>query len=316
MYERLNTGEVINKKDEAERYGVTTKTIQRDIDEIRLYMEEKDARNPNIVYDRSLRGYLINKDRHIWLTNEEILVITKIILESRAFPCQELNILLDKLIMQCEPAQRKHIKEVIMNERYHYTAVRHNKPLTGMFWELSNAVRRQQKIQMVYQRIPVPSPVERLIEPVGIIFSEYYFYLIAYLSRENKEFPVAYRLDRILKYEILKETFYVPYARRFEEGEFRKRVQFMQAGEIMRIRFRFWGTSLEAVLDRLPTARVLAAEDGYYVIEAEVFGKGIKMWLLSQQQYLEVISPPAFREEMKQTVTEMLDNYRASAAGP
>ena len=41
MYERLRHGEVISKKELAEFYGVTVKTIQRDIDELRAYLVEK-----------------------------------------------------------------------------------------------------------------------------------------------------------------------------------------------------------------------------------------------------------------------------------
>jgi hypothetical protein len=35
------------------------------------------------------------------------------------------------------------------------------------------------------------------------------------------------------------------------------------------------------VLDRLPTARILKEENGVYTVSAELFGKGIDMWLRS-----------------------------------
>lgn len=84
----------------------------------------------------------------------------------------------------------------------------------------------------------------------------------------------------------------------------------MHAGELIKITFRFWGSSLQAILDRLPTAKVIGKDGDAFVIEAEVYGRGIKMWLLSQAQYLEVIKPKEFREEMKRTIEEMLGNYR------
>ena len=40
--------------------------------------------------------------------------------------------------------------------------------------------------------------------------------------------------------------------------------------------------SIESVLDYLPTARILNEENGVYLMEAEVFGKGIDMWVRSQ----------------------------------
>lgn len=49
------------------------------------------------------------------------------------------------------------------------------------------------------------------------------------------------------------------------------------------------GTSVEAVLDRLPTAKVVSQEDGVYRITAEVYGNGIDMWLRSQESAVKVV---------------------------
>lgn len=61
----------------------------------------------------------------------------------------------------------------------------------------------------------------------------------------------------------------------------------MYGGKLEHIRFRYTGPSLEAVLDRLPTAQVIKAEENGWLISAEVFGKGIDMWLRSQGEYVE-----------------------------
>ena len=109
------------------------------------------------------------------------------------------------------------------------------------------------------------------------MFSEYYFYLTAFLEDkggfENPDdlFPTIYRIDRIRSFRVLDEHFAVPYKDRFQEGEFRKRVQ-----------FKYTGPSIEAVLDRLPTAEIVEQDEAGWIITAEVFGKGIEMWLRSQ----------------------------------
>lgn len=84
------------------------------------------------------------------------------------------------------------------------------------------------------------------------------------------------------------EHFTRPYRSRFEEGEYRKRIQFMYGGKLRKIKFKYKGYSVDAVLDRLPTAKVVGEEDGKYMIEAEVFGNGIDMWLRSQGDMVEV----------------------------
>lgn len=83
----------------------------------------------------------------------------------------------------------------------------------------------------------------------------------------------------------------------------------MQSGELERIKFRFKGGSIEAVLDRLPNAKIIKEDNGEYIIEAKMFGKGIKMWLLSQGEFVEVLGPDNFREEMKNAIEGMRKLY-------
>ena len=85
MYERLNKGELLDKKGLAERFGVTLKTIQRDIDDLRAYIAETHFHEQDIgiKYDKVKNGYyLVRMDRE-WLTNQEVLVLCKVLLESR-----------------------------------------------------------------------------------------------------------------------------------------------------------------------------------------------------------------------------------------
>ena len=88
---------------------------------------------------------------------------------------------------------------------------------------------------------------------------------------------------------LFRSHFSIPYAERFEEGEFRKRIQFMYGGKLQKIRFRYMGADIDAVLDRLPTAIIEGEKEGGYVIKAEVFGKGIDMWLRSQGEAVEIL---------------------------
>jgi hypothetical protein len=114
--------------------------------------------------------------------------------------------------------------------------------------------------------------VLRKIKPVSIIFSEYYFYLIAYF--DDFDSPTIFRVDRIKEYRTIGEKFYISYSERFEDGEFRKGIQFMYPGRLMKIRFELIGEKLEFVLDRLPTSKNIEQTEDKAVIEAEVYGKG------------------------------------------
>jgi predicted DNA-binding transcriptional regulator YafY len=124
------------------------------------------------------------------------------------------------------------------------------------------------------------------------------------------DYPAIFRMDRIADYHLREETFRLPYADRFQEGEFRKRVQFMYPGKLQQIRFRYTGASVEAILDRLPTAKIQSQAENGIIIEAEVYGNGILMWLLSQGDRVEVLAPQKLRQEMKETLLRMLEQYQ------
>jgi hypothetical protein len=84
------------------------------------------------------------------------------------------------------------------------------------------------------------------------------------------------------------EHFYVPYAKKFSEAEFRKRVQFMTAGELKTIRFLFKNNP-DSVIDRLPTANIEEQTPDGVVIRAEVYGDGVDMWIRSQWERLTLL---------------------------
>lgn len=308
MYDRLCKGHFLKKKEEADVFHVGEKTIQRDFDSIRAFLETTKT-NQYLQYDRKEKVYKLEMGDTPFLKNEEILAIVKILIESRAFPKVDMDQLIDKLTDLAQPANQDFIKKMMSNEKHLYVDLQHKKPLFHSLWELAQAVRTKRLINIRYKREHNQESSERTVKPVGIIFSEYYFYLIAYQTKRELNFPTIYRVDRITTYNVTDDHFKFPDQDRFQEGKFRNRIQFMYSGELITIKFRFTGPSPQAVLDRLPTARIVAEGDNGVEFEAEVYGLGIKMWLLSQGETLEVLSPESFRQEMKESIQEMLSYY-------
>lgn len=322
LYQQLLDGRTVQKEDAALALGVDQRSIQRDIDDIRAFLSEQ-AQNGDrrqVVYDRWRKGFVLAGAASPLMTNGEILAVSKILLESRAFPKEELWPILDKLISGCVPQRNmKLVSDLLANEKFHYVELTKPARVQDKLWEAGSAVQQRRMLKIAYLRQDAESPadaVDRLVEPVAILFSEYYFYLNAYIveEREGKyvrkyDYPAIFRLDRIAAYEQLEQTFSLPYGSRFQEGEFRKRVQFMYPGRLQSIRFRYTGASVDAVLDRLPTARILTREETGYMVEAEVYGNGILMWLLSQGKRVEVLAPESLRTQLRETLLEMLDRY-------
>lgn len=302
IYAKLADGYLINKAEEARIYGVNERSIQRDIDDIRNFLDADSERTGvvnQVIYDRTAKGYRLETLYKIRLQNSEVLALCKILLDSRAFTKKEMVEMLEKLISCCVPkANQKRVRELVRNEEFHYVEPRHRTKFVDCMWDLGQAVNESRYIEVDYYRTKDKKTVCRKLQPVAIMFSEYYFYLAAFI--EDKEvqkdfevpddsFPTIYRIDRIKKLKVLDERFHIPYASRFEEGEFRKRIQFMYGGRLQRVTFKYSGTDIDAVLDRLPTAEILDKDEGSFTVRAEVFGKGIDMWLRSQGDLIEVL---------------------------
>ena len=294
MYGRLLDGKIIRKKDLAAEFGITQRSVQRDMETLRVFFAE-EMMGREILYDTKQRGYRLSHAVPKGLSNSEILAVCKILLESRSMKKEEMMPILDKLLDCCVPdTSKKAVTRLIANERFHYIAPQHGKDILPGLWEIGKAIEQHNIMEIEYEKIG-GKIVQRTIQPAGMMFSEYYFYLVGFLQNVDKQkefenpddlFPTIYRIDRIHSFTVLEEHFTPAYTSRFQEGEFRKRIQFMYGGKLNRIKFKYVGPSIEAVLDRLPTAKITGQDEEGWFVEAEVFGKGIDMWLRSQGEYL------------------------------
>jgi len=297
IYLRLLNNREVNRKKLAKEYKVSERSIHRDISDLRTFLVSTNSLS-EIIYDDKTNSYVLINEDNQKLNNSEILAVCKILLDSRAFLKEEMITIINKLMKQCIPIENyAKVSKLVENEKFHYMELQHKKSFINDIWELGEAIQNHYKIEVEYMRMD-KKKVKRIIQPVGIMFSEYYFYLLGHIENidkdkcfENKEdiFPTIYRLDRIQNYKVLNEHFSIIYKNRFEEGEFRKRVQFMTGGKLKKLTFKYKGNSLEAVLDKIPTAEILERREGYTVISAEVFGNGIDRWILSQGKDIELL---------------------------
>lgn len=259
IYSKLVKGYIVNEREEADNFNVDERTIQRDIASIKDYMCSDMASNciiNSIVYDKEAGGYRMESSYQGALSNSETLAVCKILLDSRAFPKDEMQRIFDKLISCCVPKEnRQPVKELIGNEEHHYIELRHKTNFLDTLWDLGQAIRSCKYVELEYRRTKDKTIVKRKVKPAGIMFSEYYFYITAFIDDKevcenfdviNDAFPTIYRVDRIVSYRVLEDRFKMPYKDRFEEGEFRKRVQFMYVGKINRIRFEYNGSDVDA----------------------------------------------------------------------
>ncbi|MDE6054331.1 MAG: WYL domain-containing protein, partial [Lachnospiraceae bacterium] len=189
-----------------------------------------------LVYNHRKHGYQLERSERMMLSNEEVLAVAKILLDSRAFTRTEMMDMLDRLVACCVPPENcKLVNDLIANERYHYIELQHKKVFMDKMWHIGIAIHETKNVEITYERTD-HKVVNRKVQPLAIMFSEFYFYLAANIENIDREkafqnaddkYPTIYRIDRIRELKVLEEYFKIPYKDRFEEGEYRKRIQFM-----------------------------------------------------------------------------------------
>lgn len=310
LFFRATKGESLSVQQLAYEYAVSTRSITRDINSLKNFLaEHSDTLGyTELVYSSTNHCYTLKMDN--FLSNQELLAITKVLIGSRALNNQDLISIIKKLKQNTTYANRERLEKLIKKEIYHYNEIGCDCPnLLDTIWKLTDCIESKHCITVTYNKMN-RSQVNRKLQPVSIMFSEYYFYLIAYrCDPQGDNTPLYFRIDRIIDITVHRESFVLTKEQNVDEGLLRQKSQFMWPGPNRRIRFEFTGPSIQAILDKIPTAKIIDYSDNKYTLEAEVFGTGIKMFLLSQGSWVKVIAPDEFVIEMKSEIEKMQSLY-------
>ena len=310
LFFRALKGENLSVKELAEEYHVSTRSVSRDITALKMFLaDHRDILgNAELVYSNKTKTYHMDMD--VFITNKELLAITKALIGCRPFSNKDLLTLIRKLKAHTSTEDRQKLDNLIRKEIYHYSSIYFDcENVIENIWEITEYMEEHRYITITYYKMD-RSQVKHKIKPVSIMFSEYYYYLIAYeCDGKTPDTPRYFRIDRITNIVAHREHFKLLKGQEVDEGLLRTRSQFMFPGKLRRIRFEFTGPSVQAILDRIPTAKVVDIINGKSLIEAEVYGDGIKMFLLSQGAWVKVLGPEEFVNEMRDEVMKMAGMY-------
>lgn len=310
LFFRAIKGESLSAHSLANQYHVSTRSISRDITALKIFLaEHRDLMgNAELVYSTSNHCYHLEMDNFI--SNKELLAITMVLIGCRPFNHAELLELIRKLKLHTSPKDKAILDNLIRKEIYHYAPIHFE--CTGVIdnlWNITEHINAKRLITITYTKMD-KTIVKRTIKPISIMFSEYYYYLIGYDTASTDSSPHYYRIDRISNIIAHREHFKLKRDEEVDEGLLRNRSQFMWPGKLRHIRFEFTGPSSQAILDKLPTARIVEISGTKSIIEAEVYGDGIKMFLLSQGSWIKVLAPQELVDEMKLEIISLNELYK------
>ena len=308
LFYRLFQGERINKTWVAMEFDTTERSIDRDIQTIRLMLAEVHS-NHQLLFDKRDSSYYLSHFEKFSLSSTEILLLLKIVLGSRSLCQEEMQGLLHSMRKLMPRYENQSLLNTIQYEYEEYVEPAHKKPLIKMLGDLNQCIEERRKIRLHYTK-RTDEVVQREVMPLGVLSSEFYFYLVAFLDGEAHEYPAFFRLDRIHSFDILDERCPPRLHEKYHLGKMRQCLQFMQAGELVHITLRCTKEALEAVKDRLPNHQMSDETEGLYIIKAQVFGEGFLNWVLMQGDQVEVIAPEAIRKKLSERVKNILEMYQ------
>jgi len=311
IFYRAVKGESLSIKGLAAEYGVSTKSISRDIGEIKNFLSDSRdlVGNTELKYAANSKTYYLEFED--FLLSKELVALIEMMLGCRAFPKTKMLEIVAKLKSFTTCHDRAMLNSMISKELYHYMEVGHDcKSVIDNVWQLTRCINEKIELSIEYYKAE-RTLVDRRIMPIAIMFSEYYYYLIAYRSDKDDWKPLYYRVDRIVNIVEHRGHFKIPKGYDFDEGELRKKIQFMFPGEYRKIRFAYSGKSVQAILDKLPTAKIVDVDGPRKIIEAETYGTGINMYLLSQGSAIEVLQPPELICELRDELEKMSAYYKS-----
>ena len=309
IFFRCLRGESLFVQKLADEYGLSTKSISRNINDLKAFLADHRelVGNTKLIYSSQERSYHLYMDE--FLTNKELFALIEVMIGARAFSKEELLSLTNKLKCFSTATDRPVLNDLIKKELYHYSEVKHDcDSVQETLWKLAKCITEKREITIEYYRADRAWKTHRL-RPASVMFTDNYFYLIAFNTEGTPDKPLYFRVDRIKYITEHRKLFTIDDAPEFDEGLLRQRSLFMWPGKLRTIQFEFTGSAIQAILDKLPTAKIIERNGRTYTVEADVYGDGIKMWLLSQGWRVKVTAPEDFVEEMKKEIRRMKENY-------
>ncbi len=313
IFYRILRGSHFNKRNMADVYGVDSKTVGRDIACINGFLANPEnpipIQNAKVEFSRKENSYVLKNG--VFLENAEVFAIMKVLLGVRCFNEKDMKRIIQKFKTFTSAKDTQLLQIILDKEMYHYKGLQVHSDCDSVInnlWKLTSCIEEQKYISITYLKMD-RSEVIKKVRPSSLMFSEYYFYLIAY-DMDDSEKAKYFRVDRIRYIREHREHFRFDQKYDFNEGTLRQKNQYMFPGKNIKVTFEFTGPSVQAVLDRLPLAKVIEQRGNVSVIAAEVQdGRGLMIYLLSQGSWVKVLSPQSLIEDMKKEIDAMRQQY-------
>ncbi|WP_029691143.1 helix-turn-helix transcriptional regulator [Streptococcus hyovaginalis] len=333
IFINLLHGQKLKKKELEEEFGVSGKSIQRDMEIIDKVIDKKLTENLGNMnyysqkYDDTVAKSLINRDvrgtyfiesaierkEHSHFSKTEALVLLDMIMSTRGLSNVEVNQLSQKILSLSTDSNS--VKKFIQNELYHYKGVPSNS-IVDKISTLMTAIENGLIISFDYKKLFQKKHFE--FTPDMLFYSDMYFYIsssnhLYSQTRDDMENLTKFRVNNMDNLTVLGQGKKRDYNDRFQVGVMRNQTgAFAYFGKEIKVVIDFYHEPAY-VLDRFPNSRLLWTKNGVSRIEIiSNDGEGIKLWLSMQGDMLKIISPVYLKNWLVENLQKTLSYYQNS----
>jgi predicted DNA-binding transcriptional regulator YafY len=309
----IRSGSYLNAKELADKAEVTTRTIMRDIDELKLFY------NAPIEYDPKKRGYYYSEPnffiKSVLLTEGEffsIALFDQLLVQYKNTPLEENLRNIFRKITDALP-QKITVDSSMLSSQVSFIPDQMGNIDIDVFEQVFSALRKNKTIFFEYRSLERKTWEKRIVDPYHAICQKGNWYILGYCH--DRKVPRLFNLARIRKTTISKQTYSIPAD--FNPHEYfdkhmgvwassayskkASKVEFIVSAEI--------GTF---ALDHKwhEEQKIKENKDGSVLVSFSTTQlPEVLRWVLGQGHTVKVLKPPALVEMVKSEAKKILKIY-------
>lgn len=321
LYDMLNDGAHLRAKHTAEKFGVSRRTLERDISVLREVLQLERIETPEVAYR------LVGKQRRWELSSWQVLAVavgakTTDFLAGRRF-APELEPLLDQLRSALNPGQRHRlygIEQKIHAVRLGDKDYRTRPDLQEVLVEMTDGLLYEKPVDVSYlshrRAAAGKEPRELCIRPLSLVLHRGGVYFVCDVAGgdwHGDDQRILLALDRIKGAECQRTDTSFDYPKDFAPDQFlADAFGIATVGELEHVRLHIDEVYAPYVLERHwhESQDFNHQPDGSVIMSLEVCGYWeLVDWILGMGDHVEVLEPAGLRKEVRERLEKALAKY-------
>ena len=200
LYKQLCDGVGVDKTSFCMEHGISERSFDRDIEDIRLFLNEIYS-GDDVIYDKKENYYYLKNERPVFIDRMYAAIIAKNLISSKAFSEIEMKGLLEVLLLTVNSKDRKAIQNYLLRDINDYTAENQTailKLLGDLYEVMDDGVGIELRYTEEAEKVLPVAPLE-------ILFEDNRFYLLAAVKNQLDNIR-KFEIDKIIRFIVQKEN--------------------------------------------------------------------------------------------------------------